>query len=135
MSFAISIEDASGSLVVSATGHVGEEDAFELIERLVSDPEIPDGINGLVDLRSVDRLDLSAEAIQRASETAAEYESCFAGSRWGIVAGKDLAFGISRMYELQRNPQRYTIGVFRDMEAARAWLAEPTRGTTPQPGP
>ena len=131
MSFDVSIEDDSGCLLVSARGHVGDAEVFDLIERLVNDPAFPDGIDGLVDLRSVDRLDLSAEAIQRASETATDYESSFAGSRWGIVADEDLAYGISRMYELQRNPQRYAIGVFRDMEAARSWLAESEEDPSP----
>lgn len=50
--------------------------------------------------------------------------------RAAIVAERDLAFGLSRMYELLADDQRVATRVFREVERARQWLLE----DEPEPG-
>ena len=44
------------------------------------------------------------------------------GSRRAIVVDADVVFGVSRMYEVFAHEMGPEIQIFRDMDAARAWL-------------
>ncbi len=51
---------------------------------------------------------------------AAKLEGC----RLAIVASEDLVYGMARMYEMQVGALPPSVGVFRDMAEAEAWLEE-----------
>jgi hypothetical protein len=55
-----------------------------------------------------------------------EGESCNA-----IVASTDLQFGLARMYEALTSELPVNVMVFREMDAARSWLAETRRSAIP----
>ena len=46
-------------------------------------------------------------------------------SRMAIVAPQDLAFGLSRMFEIYREQQQIAVRVFRTRTEALAWLKNP----------
>ncbi|MEQ9399631.1 MAG: hypothetical protein RJQ04_10755 [Longimicrobiales bacterium] len=45
-----------------------------------------------------------------------------------LVAGGDLSYALGRMYEQIRSLADARVGVFRDRDAAFAWLAAPSAG-------
>ncbi len=72
----------------------------------------------LIDARSLERAEITTEVIRdlaHASPGAPE-------ARRAFVVASDLAFGLARMFEIQRADAPEEICVFRDMGQARTWL-------------
>jgi hypothetical protein len=74
------------------------------------------GYSFLVDLREVVTFDVSTESIQVAAARSGPGQ----GSRCAFVAAGQLAFGLTRMFELYAGSDRFS--VFRTVEAACDWL-------------
>ena len=78
--------------------------------------------HGLVDLSDVTELHLTAEKVE---EIAVENRIAAASMSHGtvaVIATRDLAFGMARMWEAMVSSTRWCTRVFRDDKAARAWL-------------
>lgn len=63
-----------------------------------------------------------SNAIQDATKIGIESERCFAGSHWAIIANKDPVYGMTRMFQLSRDPQSHDVRVFREADPAIEWL-------------
>ncbi len=46
------------------------------------------------------------------------------GSRWAVVADKEVMFGMARMYAIIRDRAPFEIRVFREIDAARDWFGD-----------
>jgi hypothetical protein len=82
--------------------------------------------HGLVDLSDVSELHLTAEEVEL---IAVENHIAAASMPHGtvaVIATKDLAFGMARMWEAMVSGTNWHTRVFRDAEAARAWLHSDT---------
>ncbi len=82
-------------------------------------------------------LDLSADDIRRLVERARKLHT--AGIVVGptaIVADIDVVFGMARMYAILSELAHAPVDVFRDQDAALAWLDDfdNARGASPRPG-
>ena len=80
------------------------------------------GLHGLIDARAIGDFDMSTHGVRRVVELAAESRAAIEGTCWAIVAVSDAVFGMARMYEMSCAEQPFEIRVFREVEAARAWL-------------
>lgn len=89
-----------------------------------SSPDVR-GYNELMDMREVERIDMaSAKRLKELASLSASMDAP-AQSKFAIVASKDEAFGLSRMYETYRRLEdRSTkqVGVFRTMDEAWEFL-------------
>jgi hypothetical protein len=88
----------------------------DLIERGEYDPSL----NDLVDLRGVERLEVSTAAVRSLAEMFSTGPE--GGTRLALVAAKDDVFGMARMYEILRSDASEQIRVFRHRAEAEAWL-------------
>jgi hypothetical protein len=79
-----------------------------------------DGWSFLIDLRQVGQFDVSTESIQ----VAAARSGPGPGVRCAFVAETQIAYGLTRMFELYSGSDRF--GVFRTVAAACDWLRIPT---------
>jgi hypothetical protein len=110
--------------VVFATAHgvITDDEILEYATRMVNDPGIDPGVDQLIDLRGIDAAAVLSDTIRRLAEIFRDYDPVPARAKLAIVASRDVLFGMARMYEVYRDRDSDSIGVFRDIEEARRWL-------------
>jgi hypothetical protein len=87
---------------------------------LAHDPEFRPGFGILADARRVEYTPGAEETHQLA--TVASQRDVFLDHPMAIVVSQDLNYGIARIFSALASLRGATAEVFRDMEAARAWL-------------
>lgn len=86
---------------------------------LGTNPRFRPHFKQLVDLTQLAGIPYDAADVRKSAE-----EHVFApGARRALVAASEAAFGMSRMWAIQSELVGQKIEVFREMEAAKAWLA------------
>ena len=77
----------------------------------------------LVDFRSVTEIDIESDTLSNvANKITSLYGASETKMKCAVIAGSDLAYGLSRMYEMGESPETIEIGVFRDLPEALDWL-------------
>ncbi len=114
---------------VRAWGVLTDAELTAHAERFTSDPQATLGYDQLADFREVEDFDaVSAEAVRAGARSLNAFEQDAHGVRLAILATEAAAFGLSRLYELERGDSPVEIRVFRDEEEARSWLQRPDSG-------
>ena len=113
------------------SGTVDDTELLGTYNALISSPGYDASLNDLVDLRAVEKLDVTGDALRELARAfALVVDRRRYRTRRAIVAPMDHVYGMARMYEILRSDAPEEIRVFRDMEAARAWLgAMASRGS------
>ncbi len=106
----------------TATERVVLDDLLTHLGRLSADGRYIAPMKQLVDLRAC-KLDLDATDILSYSMEKSTLAFRFADERCAVVVDRDLEFGLCRMHQAQVEAAGITIRVFRELEAALAWLA------------
>jgi hypothetical protein len=116
--------DTTKSIIrTRCVGNVKFAEVIGHFRELERDPECPARLDVLLDLSPMDVLPESdqlkavAREIDRVSGRVT-FGAC------AIVASRDAAFGVSRMFEIFAEDQFRTTNVFRSAKEAEAWLAE-----------
>ena len=105
------------------TGIVDDAELLQAYQGLLAEPDYDATVDDLVDLRQVERLEISREALGGVIAMYTPVDQMGVNTRLAIVAASDFTFGMSRMYELLRGddvPEE--VHVFRSHEEAVAWL-------------
>lgn len=102
-------------------GEITEAALFHSYTQLLSQPDYDPTLNDLVDLREVERLEVSSRGIRQLVELFAQPESQSA-NKLAIVAPESHIFGMARMYEILSSDTSEQIQVFRDLRDAENWL-------------
>jgi len=108
-----------GLVFTRLVGPVSAAEVDEHNRNLAKDPQFNPRFRQLVDVTELTRL-YDAGEVRKSAE-----EHVFSpGVRRALVASSEAAFGMSRMFAIQSESAGQKIGVFRDMETAKAWLDE-----------
>ena len=83
-----------------------------------ADPKFDPGFRQLWDFRAVSEVAVSTDCVRDLSRTSSFAE----GSRRALVVHSDLQFGLARMFQTLTEHTPHVVGVFRDLDEARAWL-------------
>jgi hypothetical protein len=103
---------------VAYTGAFGVGDILALQATLAADPGFSPDFVVLTDLRAAEPMDATGAGIEHMAE-----RSPFSpASRQAILVSIDLHFGLARMFEVFADRRNRVVQVFRDPEAACAWL-------------
>lgn len=89
---------------------------------LVATPDYDPTLDDLVDMRGVERLEVSTEAVRRLVGMFTPLDPEDVSTRLAIVAPRDDVYGMARMYEILRSDAPEQIRVFRHRAEAEAWL-------------
>jgi hypothetical protein len=101
-----------------SSGVLTDESVADLYRRMGADPTFDRTFRQLCDLRDLDRLEVTSDGLRELAAT-----SIFAPeSRRAFVVGRDLDYGIARMFQAYCELAGASVGVFRDWEAAGTWL-------------
>lgn len=115
--------DASICLVtITACGSVGDEEMLEFTQRIAAETALPRDCNKYVDLCGLTEATVSPTVIRRAADLLA---SSAVGTGTGcvaLVAGRDFAYGLARMYQSYRSMAPERLRVFRERRDALDWL-------------
>jgi len=103
---------------------ITEDDFIAHFQQLQADPDFNSDYNHLFDCSRVEKFNINPDSIGRI----AQLKLFSPQSKRAVLAGRDLSFGLARMYELYRNIQSDQIQVFRDRASAYEWLGlSPTK--------
>ena len=92
------------------------------------DPELTAEVLDMIsDLRGVESLDLTGEDIRAIAEADIRSAANDRDIIVAIVGESDVVYGLARMYQAFVDEASWKVEVFRDMEAAKAWINEQTR--------
>ncbi len=115
--------DVQSSLVLTrASGTLTDDDVIQLKARLVRDPDFKPGMRELSDIRNIDHLDVTPAGVRAMVLQDKEDASQVASHKLALVLSEDVAYGMARMYQTLTESNMENVGVFRDIEEARAWL-------------
>jgi len=102
-------------------------DALDATRDVAELPGFRAGMNGLVDLREVDEVEILGDDVRSVAQVVASQEELYRGSRWAIVADSNVTYGLARQFQAMRDELGYELGVFRTMDEACAWLGTSSR--------
>jgi hypothetical protein len=122
-----------GLLETTLTGRVTDDELLDYYARALAGRLLAGG-RELVDALAVTDLAITPKGHDRLAVLLRGHVEELRGLRVAMVAGDDYAFGMFRMWELQREDLGYEVRVFRSREEAIPWLgitdrtaAAPTR--------
>jgi hypothetical protein len=78
----------------------------------------------LWDLRAVREVPETTQELRDRAEYVKGLRSVFDGERVAVVVATDLDFGLARMFQVFAEGSGVDYEIFRDMDAARDWLAK-----------
>jgi hypothetical protein len=114
-------------VVARGRGILTDRDVFDYQRGVWSRPEVA-GYDELVDMSGIEGIDLpSIERVRELAQLSAAMDEGAPPSRLAIVAPKDYAFALGRLYEAYRGldqRSRKHVIVFRTVKDALAWLDE-----------
>jgi hypothetical protein len=126
MPFAAAPRPELGLLETTLSGRVTDDELLDYYARALAGRLLAFG-RELVDAIAVTDLAITPKGHDRLAVLLRGHVNDLRGLRVAMVAGDDYAFGMFRMWELQREDLGYEVRVFRSREEACAWLgvAEP----------
>lgn len=114
-------------VVARGRGILTDQDVFAYQRGVWSLPEVA-GYDELVDMSGIEGIDLpSIDRVRELAQLSAAMDEGAPPSRLAIVAPKDYAFALGRLYEAYRGldqRSRKHVTVFRTVKDALAWLDE-----------
>ena len=118
-----SIDSKTGLRMHVATGTLTPDELENELKDSYRRPDYRPGANSLCDLREAGVGTFTGEEIRRVVDAVLKHRGAPPGTRTAIIVGRDLAFGLARMFAQQleaKSPSDVT--VFREMDEAMAWL-------------
>ena len=109
-------------LYVKGTGRVTADEIMTEGATMFADSEWTNGFHVLLDYREISELGVTREGVGRIVHQDKANEHLFDKSKCAIVAGSDVVFGVSRMWESLSQENKVTTMVFRHFEDALKWL-------------
>ena len=122
MSITYSFEPESGILRTRCAGHVTLEDTLEHFRQVAEDPALPKRYKALLDIDQLTSVPATAQ-LRGALSGLDRILKDAVWDRWAIVAQSDVAFGMSRMFQVFLEDLGVPCRVFRDLDDAERWLA------------
>lgn len=116
------VDPDTGIAHYSATGDVTRDDVLSIIKKVYSDPAFRSPWLSMWDLTGARPL-FTADELREVAAYVRDHRPVDAG-RIAIVATEDLAYGMSRMYEVFASDLQVETSVFRDSGLAQRWLLE-----------
>ena len=119
--------DKNGQLTIyTAKGSISGEEVKNAIRGFYEHGPITRNVLWDVSLAVLN--DLSAEDVRQIAHVPRQSLELRKDGKTAIVAPSDLAFGLSRMYQINSQPEPlpFEVKIFRDSEAAHNWLAGKT---------
>jgi hypothetical protein len=117
--------DAERRRVITTWGAlVTDSSLMDYQKNVWSDPAVR-GFDELIDFRALVKVEVTTEGLEAVAHVAAGMDDATEKSRFAIVVGDSLSYGLSRMYEAFREMNdrgSRQIMIFKGLQDALAWL-------------
>lgn len=118
--------DVERNLVVrTVSAPVAFEDFADAIQEHLDHPDFRPGMHVLWDIRDVESRPWTSQMAKQMADYAGSLSEKRGVGRFAIIASSDLAYGLSRQYQVIGQDIAPEIGVFRTMEEALEWILAP----------
>jgi hypothetical protein len=117
--------ELNGSLILAtASGTVTNQDLSDYVSALAKDVRVKPGMKELIDLRGAAGAEVTSNGLISLATFSVSQKERFRGTRCAIVADRDLAFGLAKMYEAYSKGEGIPVErkVFREFDEACKWL-------------
>lgn len=123
----VGFENEGKGLIFVAEGVLSGEQLIRQTEKTYQATECEQLCYQIIDLRQVERMDITAEQIKQVAQLDCQAAENGRLTRIALVADHDLTIGLSRIYSAYAQSACLQTRVFRSEEEARAWLAADER--------
>ena len=111
--------DVSRRLVLTKEwGELSDDDLRGLYDRIRADSAFDPSFRQLCDLRAVTRITTSIEMLRFLAQS----RIFLPGAKRAFVVGREVDFGLARLFQAYSEVEGGTVEVFRKMTEAEAWL-------------
>lgn len=111
-------------LLATASGRLTLADLQQTGQTIVSSTEYSPHVDTLWDLRNVDARNIDREFLNNLVGLRQQQFKIRQDAKLALVANSNLNFGLSRMYEMMSGELQQATHVFKNIDAALAWLKE-----------
>jgi hypothetical protein len=118
MAVSFRVDTANAIVFSEAHGRLTGDDLLDFQKRLREDPDFSGDSRHLLDLRDLDRIDVSMAVIRRLAAGHVFQR----GSRQAYVVTSNQAFALARVFRALAAESSGDLEIFRDLEQAREWL-------------
>lgn len=119
------IDPETGFRVHVLTGRVKPEEVAAALDKVYGRPDFRSDADTLCDMRQADLGEFSRDTVKSVAAFVSGRRGAPPGARTAVVVGRDLGFGLARMYEqLVETMSSANIEVFRDLDEAMEWLEQ-----------
>jgi SpoIIAA-like len=124
------IDSERGMLFVSAVGETSQAERFEAMQTWMNDPEFRPGLQTLADFSRAADVPTLAE-LEEIAGYMRRYQRAIGQKKIAFVTTRPVSFGVARQFSALAPGGFLTVQVFKDRDAALAWLAQGTGVTSP----
>jgi hypothetical protein len=121
MPFTYRIDPDAGLLLVTADGHVTQDERLRAMTAWMNDPLFRPGLNTFCDF-SASESTPTLEELRAIVEYIGRHAKTIGRSRLAVLAPKVVTFGVARQFQAMIAGGPLEVRVFTDPVAARAWL-------------
>jgi hypothetical protein len=112
------IDVARGLVLTKEWDELSDGDLRGLYDKIRDDPKFDPSFRQLCDLRAVTRITTSVETLRSLAQSSLFHP----GARRAFVVGREVDFGLARLFQAYSEAEGGTVEVFRNMSEAEAWL-------------
>lgn len=113
-------------------GILADADLPPYLGAVTTDADVEPGFNELFDVREVTKVEITVSGIEDVADRVQGIAQYLKETKAAIVASNRNTAGVSSFYEILRTNLPFTVRLFRDMAAARAWLGLPDGRSAPR---
>ncbi|UCF64357.1 MAG: hypothetical protein JSW33_00595 [bacterium] len=125
MAIRIKIIKPSGPIVMTASGNIGSKEIVKALQRTLTDPDFKKGMDILWDFQAVNESLVDTQEILDIVTFIKNHQDTRGSNyRVALVVSRDLDYGLARMYEAYSQGLPCQIQIFKNLNAAKNWLAE-----------
>jgi hypothetical protein len=121
MPIAIKIDKDSGIVHSMIEGRISADELIEKLQDLIDHPDYRPGLNGIADLRKIDK-DMFSEDVFKVAKLMIENRDKIGASKTAVLVSKEVTFGMTRVFQALSEQSSVKTEIFWSMEEALQWL-------------
>jgi hypothetical protein len=122
MCHSINLDKNRRLVQVTAWGMVNRDELIEIFIEAVKHQDWNAGFNMLCDFNKILNFDVTSDDIYKIIEWQESVDAMIGDGKCAFIAGSDLVYGMSRMWQTLSSGRSQKVGVFRQMNDAIIWL-------------
>ena len=119
----LQIDQEKNIAFIKLTGQPSREDIVQAFDAAVQDEKYKKGMGRLWDFRDADLSSFDTATIVDLAQHSLKYPPGINDVKVAFVTGKDIDYGLSRMFEMA-SASKTPINVYRSMDEAKKWMME-----------